>query len=274
MRGFSVIILILALSSEVFAYTQDLKTDWNEYKGDHFIIHYHSSIPNRYIREFTKRCERYYHLIAERLNFRRFDYWSWEKRARVFIYPSRQEYVKDKGRSQWSAASVHVKRKFISTYYFAEDFFDVILPHELTHIILREHIGLKTRVPLWFEEGVACANEDNCCLKYLLVLKRSFDQEDYITVAQLENIGRPARELPRLFYPMAASLLIFLLEDYGKEDFLQLCRALKQKNIFYGAMDDVYEIKDAQVLNEKFLIFLENKSYEDIATQAVSGIEW
>ena len=124
------------------------EAQWNEYKSEHFIISYRPSISDEHVREFTRNCERYYHLITERLGFARFDFWLWEDRARVFIYKNRQDYLEHTNHPEWSQASVHSLKKSIDTYSFKEDFFDSVLPHELTHIILREFIGAGSRVPL------------------------------------------------------------------------------------------------------------------------------
>lgn len=274
-RRVSIIILILStFTCFCFAQTHSLKPQWNEYKSDHFIVHYHPDIPNKYIREFTRKCERYYCLLTERLGLRRFDYWTWEDRARIFIYESRQEYTEGRGRPEWSMASVRIRKKFIDTFYFEEGFFDIVLPHELTHIILREIIGSKTKVPLWFEEGVACANENDCYVKYLLLVKGFLDEEAYIPIPEIEKMDKLSAESQAIFYPIAASVVIFLLEDYKKEHFVQLCRKLRDGNTFYKTMDKIYGIKDAEDLDEKFLSFLRNKSYRDIAAHQSSGVHW
>jgi hypothetical protein len=271
-RAAGVILSVFLTISCAYAYT--LRPGWNEYKSDHFIIHHHPDIPNKYIREFTRRCERYYRLVTERLGLMRFDFWSWENRARIFIYESREAYTRDNGRPDWSLASVHTDKKFINTFYFEEGFFNIILPHELTHIILRELIGSGTKVPLWFEEGVACANEDNCYVKYLLLVKGFVYEGTYVSIAELEKAGRLRAEEQKTFYPIAASVVIFLLEEYGERDFVQLCRELRDGKGFYGAMDRVYEIQNAAGLNEKFLTFLQNKTYEDISAQGSSSMHW
>lgn len=272
-----IVAMVLALSvwtTLSFAELPGITAQWNEYKSDHFIIYYYPGIPNSYIREFTRICEQYYHVIAERLGLRRFDYWSWENRATVFVYESRQDYVQERGRPQWSAASVHPKKKSIYTYYFEEDFFNTILPHELTHIVLREYIGYETMVPLWFEEGLACANEKGCYLKYLLAAKGFFDKGQYLAAPEMEKVQRLTSDLAAIFYPTAASLMIFLLEDYQKSDFAALCRQLRDGQGFYEAMDTAYGIKDAYGLNEKYLAFMQGKSYEDIATGGTVEVKW
>ncbi len=233
------------------------KLDWNEYRSDHFIIHYHPGIPNKYIREFTQRCETYYHIITERLGFERFNFWLWENRASIFIYKDKQDYLQDSAQPEWSAAAVQVHRKFINTFYFEEKFFDLVLPHELTHIILREFITADARVPLWFEEGLACANEKDSRSRYLLFTRGAVKGQTYLSVPQMEAMGRPGTDSPNLFYATAGSLIIFLLEEYQKQDFIQLCRELRDGASFYGAMQKVYGITDGADLNQKFLTFLE-----------------
>ncbi|NQS99740.1 MAG: hypothetical protein HQ595_01540 [Candidatus Omnitrophica bacterium] len=267
-------LILFNLIALTLADAYQLESDWNEYKSEHFIIRYHSSIPNRYIREFTRTCERYYRLIAERLGFKRFDFWSWENRGRIFVYGSREEYLAGSGQAKWSAASVHVQQKLISTYYFAEDFFDQYLPHELSHIVLREFVGARVKLPLWFEEGVPSANEDNCYLRYLLVAKGLVEKSEFIPVAQLEAMGRAALKKHQLFYATSASIVIFLLEDYSTDNFVRLCRSLRDGSSFYGAMNKAYRIRDAEDLNNKFLAYLNKKSYEDIATAQNQSVNW
>ena len=96
-----------------------------------------------------------------------------------------------------------------------------------------------------------------------------------MSVSQMERIGR-AKELvvPSVFYPTAASLIIFLLENYKKRYFVEFCRELKEGNTFYGAMNKVYGIKGAKDLNGKFLTFMKNRSYWDIITNDSFSVEW
>lgn len=275
---FCVIILIsgscTAFAASAFASTFDRGAEWDEYKSDHFIIYYHLNISSAYIREFSWKCERYYNLITERLGFSRSNFWLWENRARIFIYQTRKDYLQGTSQPEWSGASVHISKKFINTFCFQEDFFDYVLPHELAHIILREFIGLNTKVPLWFDEGVACANEKNSSRKYLTQAKRIVERKTYLPLPEMEKANYRQVQSPYTFYPSAASLVIFLLERYNKEDFVQLCRELRDGNAFYPSLNKIYGIKDAEDLNQKFLAFLTGKSYEDIEDVRGFGLDW
>ena len=253
-----IIFLILTCSLSLSS-AFEFGSDWNQHPSEHFLIYSHPSIPNKYITEFTKKCERYYRLITERLGFTRFSFWLWEDRAKIFIYRTRQDYLKSTGYPQWSGASVEIKKKIINTFYFDKGFFDTILPHELSHIILKEFVGFDTKLPLWFEEGVACANEKDSLRRYFLLAKGLTQGETLPTVRQLEKEKAGEISNPAAFYAASGSLAIFFLEEYGKEDFAGFCRQLRDGNGFYQAMNKVYGIKDAQALNERFLTFLQEK---------------
>lgn len=272
---FCIIIVTLSIFTvSSFTSTFADQVDWDEYKSDHFVISYHPSIPHSYIREFSWECERYYNLITERLGFNRFNFWLWENRAKIFLHKTRKEYLESTSQPGWSAASVHIPKKIINTFHFQKDFFDNILPHELTHIVLREFIGLNTQAPLWFEEGAACANEKDSSRRYLSLAKELVESESYAPVAEMEKANERQVRFPTVFYPTAASLVIFLLEDYSKRHFVQLCRELRDGNDFYRTMDKVYGIKDAEDLNEKFLGFLASQSYKDTEDIKGFGLNW
>lgn len=250
-------LLLLCIWTPVAAL--ELKGDWNKYTSEHFLIYSHPSIPNKYISEFTQKSERYYHQIRERLGFTRFNFWLWQDRAKVFIYQNRRDYLKNSSQPGWSAASVHTKKKLISTFYFEKDFFDTILPHELSHIILKEFVGFDTQLPLWFEEGVACVNEKDSLRRYLFLAQGLSRKKRMPSLAQIERQSQRLDQ-PGAFYAASASLIIFLLEDHGRENFARLCRQLRDGNSFYASLARVYRIKDRVELETKFLAFLESKN--------------
>lgn len=254
---------------------REKKYEWSEKKSDHFIIYYNPSLSKKYIGDFTARCEHYYKAITERLGLNRFDFWLWEDRAKVYIYKDKEEYAAYTNRPEWSRASVHVTAKKIDTFSYDDDFFDTILPHELAHIILREIIGEKTRAPLWFDEGVACANENKSCLRYLLFTKGLLNKNAYSSLADLEAATTRQVNFATVFYAVSASVVIFLIEEYGKDKFVEFCRELDVAgNRFYGVMEDVYGFKDAEGIDAAFQVFLKGLTYEDILYKRKFNVEW
>ncbi|MFH1836529.1 MAG: hypothetical protein ABH862_00250 [Candidatus Omnitrophota bacterium] len=255
--------------------------DWDRCKSTHFVIYYHPSIDKDYIKEFSRKCEEYHDTITDRLGFKRVNFWLWEDRAKVFIYKDRESYVKGTGREAWSGASVYYKEKVLNTFFFEGDFFDVILPHEISHIILREAIGVKTRVPLWFEEGVACANEKDSLARYLMVVKRIVEKNEFISLRYLDAISYGGVMVPRTFYPTAAAVIIFLFENnkWGKSKFTELCSELKEirtyrEETFYGVLNKVYGISGVDELDKDLLEFIDKMTYQDLVEKKRFDVKW
>lgn len=259
--------LLSTIAHPSFAYTLKEKTrgGWKTHKDDHVIIYYYPNIAEKYAKRFAKESEYYYDAITERLGFKRFVFWLFDNRAKIYVHETRKDYLEETGRPAWSAAVVNIRKKSIRTFFGQENFFDEILPHEFTHIILRELIGLKRKLPLWFEEGVACANEKDSHLKYFLLAKKYREKGLFMPI---QNIGKIKKSrhiaFPTLFYATSASVILFLLDKYRSRSFLDFCKRLSDGDDFYEAMDRVYDIKDAKDLNDKFFAFLHDKSLQDI----------
>ncbi len=136
-------------------YAQVTSSLWQTDKTQHFIINY-QQVPPGYIAEVIEKAEKYYNSIVDDLGYRRLDFWSWDNRAKIYLYNTSAEYINDTKRIKWLGASVNVKDRVIMSFIGQDNFFDSILPHEMAHIIFREFIGNKTDLPLWIEEGVVC----------------------------------------------------------------------------------------------------------------------
>ncbi len=259
---------IFIMASPFYSIAQpDLSSrDWAVHKSDHFIVYHHPDIPKSYVRSFTRRCEKYYDRITYRLGFNRFNFWLWENRARLYVFGSKEDYVSSTSSPGWTDAAVHMEKKHIATYYMPskneefDRFFDIILPHEMTHIILREFIGFDIEVPLWFDEGSACSSEKESQKRYIYYAREIARQGKYLPVNRLEALNHHNME-PAVFYPLSAALVNFLLEHEGsRADFVSLCRELRDGTAFYEAMRKVYGIGSNIELDDEFREYLSKKS--------------
>lgn len=246
-----------------FARRDPADDGWAEYKSDHFIVYHHPDIPSKYVRDFTRMCEKYYDRITYRLGFNRFNFWLWENRARLFVFGDKSSYVTSTSSPSWTDAAVHMESKHIATYYMpskddeANRFNNIILPHELTHIILREFIGMDAKVPLWFDEGTASSSEVDSDERYIYYALEIAKQGKYIPVSTLERLNHRSMD-PMVFYPLAAALVNFLLEEKGsRADFVALCREIRDGTPFYEAMRKVYKLENSVELNNAFVKHLE-----------------
>ena len=95
----------------VFDEKEKIPFGWQKDSSPHFIVYFDSSIPKTYVRKVIRRAESLYDTETKALGFIRFDFWLWENRAKIFIYNTREDYVKNRVVPEWSGASVDVKEK-------------------------------------------------------------------------------------------------------------------------------------------------------------------
>lgn len=231
---------------------------WTTQKSQHFIIYY-NSVPQDYVTNLVNSAEKYYNSIVDNLGFRRFNFWSWDNRAKIYLYPTRDDYLKDTKRSAWSGAAVNVSNKTIQTFIGQDDFFDSILPHEMTHIIFREFIGKRVDLPLWLDEGIAASQETNSLIQRIGTVKNLVRNNLYIDFKDLVQIKDYSLVVPQTFYAESASLVKFLIEKYRKDKFLDFSRKLKEGIRWKQALMNIYDFKDFSELELKWKDYYSDK---------------
>lgn len=222
---------------------------WNNIaKSNHFIIYYQEA-PADYINRLITKVEYCYKSITEYLGFERFDFWIWDNRCKIFLYPDAQSYLGSTGAISWSRGHVQIYKKEISTYMWQEMLFDTILPHEMGHIIFREFVGYNKKLPLWLDEGVACMQEYEskdrlATAKCLVSLKL------YTRLEDLSKINDPNVIIPFIFYNEAASLVDFLLKRFGRSKFVDFCRSMRDGSNWEDSLKGVYQFKNLDELEK------------------------
>ena len=212
---------------------------WQTEKSQHFIIYYQEDTTG-FVKELINQAEKYYNSIVDELGFRRFDFWSWDNRAKIYLYKDNSSYLKDTQRAAWSGAMVSIKTRTIKTYIGQNNFFDSILPHEMTHIIFREFIGDRKDLPLWLDEGVACSQEKTSLANRLGIAKNIINQNSYLKFENLFEIRDSTLIVPYTFYAESASIIVFLIEEYGSDKFLDFCRKLRDAEPWKQSLLGVY----------------------------------
>ncbi len=248
---------VFTLSVVFAASAQEVPADMVSVKTSHFIIYYNPQVPLDYINKTSDAAERYYNNILDNLGFRRFNFWTWDNRARIFLYMTQDEYSAKTSRPKWSGASVDIKKKIISTYMGQKSFFETILPHELTHIIVREYIGFKARLPIWLEEGIACSQEQGTFGQRVASAKNLSHTTLFLPLKELNRIEREeAIAIPGLFYAEATSAIAFLLDEFGKERFGDFCKKLRNGNAWKDALYSVYQFRSFEDFESQWLAYL------------------
>ncbi len=229
---------------------------WLELKGEHFIIYYLGD--EEFAKDVSRSSERYYSQIADDLGYARHsDFWQWDKRVKIYIHATQEEFLKETGRNNWSHGFADYIAKEIHSYAWNEGFLQSLLPHEITHLIFRDYVGFKGEVPLWLDEGVAQWEEPEK-RKIVKEVMQSYLMNDYVYpiqhLCELDIRNVTVEFAVQLFYVQSISVIEFLVTRYGTDKFITFCRELRDGKSLEVALKFSYptQIKDLSELEEQW----------------------
>ena len=238
---------------------------WKELKGAHFIVYF--SGEESFARDVLNSAERYYTRIAGELGYARYqDFWTWEKRCKIYVYPDHDSFLKSTGGAEWSHGMAEYSTKTIYSYAWHEGFPESLLPHEIAHLIFRDFIGFKGEVPLWLDEGVAQWEEEAKRPQMKAMVKELYEKEGFLFIndmmkldirrlkdkegvhvrAALTKDGSPgvvflsSDNLVNTYYLQSVSMVGFLIEKFGGESFTAFCRELRDGESLEQALKSAY----------------------------------
>jgi len=272
--------ILLSLTS-LFA-----KTNWAQKRSEHFIVYFPDSA-----REFgikvSSKAEDCYRLIAKDLGYVRYgNFWKWGNRVKIYLYPDHQAYIKASHQQDWSHGMADYKKKQIISYIDNLKFLNSLLVHEIAHLIFRDFVGFKSDVPLWLDEGVAQWEEkDNRSLRKSLVMQlarrklllsmddmmkldiRQVKAADKITIlgtygnnTQKLKLELSGNQLVKIYYLQAFSLVGFLMERFGADDFIVFSRQLRDGKSVAEALEFAYpmHLRNIKALEEEWKKYILN----------------
>lgn len=244
------VVILCFFTSNVNLFALD---DWQIKKSKHFIVYYRAEVPENFVRQTIRSCEDYYTKITRKLGLSRYDFWLWDDRAKIYLYKDAEEYQKQTGAPPWSGGNAAVEEKIIRTYPWARGFMDSILPHEMGHIIFREFVGTETKIPLWLDEGVAGLQEKTNSARNMQNIKRLIQSKKFIELDKLSEMGNTTPVIPDIFYAEAASLVNYIVEEFGRNDFVRFCRRLRDGEQIEEAMKRIYRFNNMSELNDAWV---------------------
>ncbi|OIO37162.1 MAG: hypothetical protein AUJ72_05090 [Candidatus Omnitrophica bacterium CG1_02_46_14] len=231
--------------------------DWKEEKGDHFIVYYQGD--QKFPKDVSRQSEVYYNQIANDIGYPRYsNFWQWDNRVKIYVYPSKTEFQKASNQPEWSNGMADYTAKRILTYSWSKGFLDGLLPHEITHLVFRDFVGFKGQVPLWIDEGVAQWEEPKKramagAAAYYLIQQQKVIPVGDLTV--MNNLRNKSDEEVQSFYMQSVSLIDYLIKNYGAQSFTALCRQLRDGKKLNEALSFSYStvIKDIDQLQDKWM---------------------
>lgn len=242
---------------------------WQTVKGDHFIVYYYDRNHSATASHVLTKSEEYYDKVAYQVGYARYsDFWTWEDRVKIFIFPDRLSFVYTTGQKYWSKGyAVRDSRLFesraIVTFYQEESFMDTMLPHEIAHLIMKDFIGFDRPVPLWFDEGVAQQQEmkDPAQEEGIAFLAKSAGHIPFDLLQSLDIRRETDEWKVAVFYAQSRSIVEFLIKIYGQDAFQRLCVNLRDGKDFLGALSSAYagSIDSMATLEKKWLGYMRER---------------
>lgn len=259
--------------------------EWQKIGSDHFLIYF--TREESFAKEVTRNAEDYYRHIAADLRYQRYsEFWTWDNRVKIYIYPDRNSYLNASGMPNWSAGMADYTNKQILSYAHSQGFIDGVLPHEIAHLIFRDFVGFKGEVPLWLDEGVAQWAEIpkrelvKSASKNLFNKNALFSISDMVSLdirqvsgnstvqvhslsssnGERKNLTLKGDEAVNTYYIEAASLVGFLIERYGADSFIFFCRQLRDGKRLEEALRFVYSthIATLEELENSWIAYLKS----------------
>lgn len=262
----------------------DFQQDWRQVVGDHFIINYTGD--DRFPRDVAAKAEIYYGRIATDLGYPRYsEFWTWDNRVKIYIYPDRDSYLKETGQPAWSEGMADYREKQISSYAWSKGFMESLLPHEMAHLIFRDFVGFKGEIPRWLDEGVAQWEEEAKRRQIKSMAKEYYEKDNLLSITDMMklDIARiaksdriyirssrtkngelgvlflSAQNLVSIYYLQSVSLVGFLIEQYGSYAFADFCRQLRDGKRLEEALKFAYptSIRSLEELEKNWREYLE-----------------
>lgn len=237
-KVFFLLLFLLFFSCKVMA-----EEKWDTFKSTHFIVFYKNATENS-VKQISDRAEEYYDLIADNLGFKRFDFWLWDDRAKIYIHDDIKAYQSATGQPSWSVGVAYPSLKTIQTFPHAGNFLDTVLLHEMGHIIFREFVGFNNPgVTLWLDEGVASYQEKTKYSSVNILIRKAIDENNFMDLNKLfglHSLFGLDSKLVYLFYAESFSLVDFLIKEFGRDRFVLFCQELRDKKNFERALTSAY----------------------------------
>jgi hypothetical protein len=256
MLKLKLLLLFIFIPVIVFAQNQP----WRVFKSTHFLVYYQQA-PDDFLNQLTQKAEEYYDEITNDFGFNRFNFWTWDNRAKIYLFDNQDEYRQANSNLDWSAGLVTVNNKSIQSYLTAPGLKDNILAHEMAHIIFREMVGFNNpAVPLWLEEGVAAFQERRSKNQPVnRYLADKIKTNTFMSLSQLNSFNLMQvkdKQLIELFYFESYSLLDYLITEFGKDKFVLFCQYLRDYRDLTRALRSAYSFDSLLKLESSWKAYI------------------
>ena len=240
---------------------------WQEKKSEHFIVYFTQD--EKFAQEVLDAAEKDYRRIAYDLGYARYsEFWTWDKRVKIYIFADKQAFLKATGQPDWSEGMADYTNKEIVSYAWSKNFVESLLPHEMAHLVFRDFVGFKGDIPLWLDEGVAQWEEELKRKEIKNIIQHYYQQDNLLLLSDMMKLSiehlkgkqgiliratktkdnkdgvlfLSADKLIEIYYLQSVSLVGYLIEKFGAQSFSAFCRELRDGKPVEEALKTAYPL--------------------------------
>jgi hypothetical protein len=259
--------LFLCVVLGIFCLASNYPGPWKERKSEHFIVYFTQD--ENFAQDALDAAEKDYQRIAYDLGYARYsEFWTWDKRVKIYIFNDKESFLKATGQPTWSEGMADYTNKEVVSYVWGKGFIDSLLPHELAHLIFRDFVGFKGIIPLWLDEGVAQWEEEAKRKETRELIQRYYQQDNLLLVSDIMRLdieslkgkqgvliratrtkdGKDgvlflsANNLIDIYYLESVSLIGYLIQKFGGIAFSGFCRELRDGKNVEDALKTAYPL--------------------------------
>ncbi|MDP3980871.1 MAG: hypothetical protein Q8Q33_05600 [Chlamydiota bacterium] len=136
------------------------KNHFSSHESDNFTYFYPVTFN---IKPWIKFCEEKRTLLYQMLALGHTP--KWQPKCQIIIFPNHNAYLQSSKGLDWTLARtviiankeinhpLYIKERMICCFNLPKEQFEIVLAHEIAHVLLHEILGITARIPLWISEG-------------------------------------------------------------------------------------------------------------------------
>lgn len=209
---------------------------------DHFIV-YHEN--RNFANNIAWKAEYYYKKILRHLGVDNFHPWEKGEKCIILIFENQEKYIEQMGAPAWSSGLALKDKSLFATFVGAPQVEKEVLPHELTHLILKEYFKTPD-IPLWLSEGMAQYEEEGSFeSEYRKYTMKAVRENRHIGLNELfEMDSLPGSgKMIMLFYSESASVIDYMRSQLMQTQFAKFLEEIRRGRSVDETLKKVFQWK-------------------------------
>lgn len=233
--------------------------EWKERETTRFKIRHKSDYAAERLEKFAEHHAQHVLSLFDLEN----KFSKWDRKCLVELHPDKKSYDLTGVTPEWSGGFSLVKTRGSSLidhriilFQTSDDVFSRVLPHELTHVIIKMVVGYGRKIPLWLDEGAAVLMEPGYSHRnYLRIMAMELSRRNTFDLHELTSLSDyPPGERRALYYGQCYFLARTLARKGGTAKLVALARKLADGAELEKSLSELFKIEDLERLEKEYFV--------------------